>query len=170
MKRRIYAAFFYVMSFRQKTFPIYKNSGFTLVELIVVILIIGILSISIAPRFFGVSSYEERRALNELLTALRHTQQMAMNRGGEIRFVLTANHFTVELTDGTQLRSPDGLRHSTCVTPTCYKKSFEGVSASISPAGPIIYDGLGKPNSGFTISIGSKKIQVETETGYAHQI
>lgn len=158
------------MPFQKKLFSSFKNTGFTLVELIVVILIIGILSISIAPRFFTISSYEERRALDELLTALRHTQQMAMNRGGNIRLVLTANDFTVELTDGTQLRSPDGSRHSTCVTPICYKKSFEGVSASILPAGPIIYDGLGKPNTGFTILIGSKQIQIEAETGYAHQI
>ena len=146
------------------------NTGFTLVELIVVILITGILSISIAPRFFGVASYEDRRAVDELLTALRYTQQMAMNRGGNIQLVLTANDYTVELTDGTQLRSPDGSRHVSCGTPICYKKDFEGVTASISPAGPIIYDSLGRPGAGYTIDIGSKRIQIEQETGYAHQI
>jgi len=141
--------------------------GFTLVELIVVILLIGILSISIAPRFFTVSSYQDRRAVDELLTALRYTQQMAMNRGGNIRLVLTANDYTVELTDGTQLRSPDGSRHPSCVTPICYKKDLEGVSAS---AATIIYDSLGRPNAGIIITVGSKQIQVEQETGYAHQL
>lgn len=155
------------MLFRKIQFPVLQNKGFTLVELIVVILIIGILSISIAPRFFAVSSYEDRRAVDELLTALRYTQQMAMNRGGNIRLVLTANDYTVELTDGTQLRSPDGSRHSSCITPICYKKDLEGVSAS---ATTIVYDSLGRPNAGQTITIGSKQIQIEAETGYAHQL
>lgn len=158
--------------------PRILSNGFTLVELIVVILLIGILSISIAPRFFGVSSYQDRRAVDELLTTLRYTQQMAMNRGGNIQLDLSANDYTVELTDGTQLRSPDGSIHQDCILlglTLCYKKDFEGATASILPAGPIIYDSLGRPNSGFIISIGSnpsalKQIQIEAETGYAHQI
>ena len=77
-----------IRNFNQCSLKVF--SGFTLVELIVVILITGILSISIAPRFFGVSAYEDRKAADELLTALRHTQQMAMNRGGDIQLVLTA--------------------------------------------------------------------------------
>lgn len=159
----------------QQRISLHNFTGFTLVELIVVILLIGILSISIAPRFFGVASYQDRRAVDELLTALRYTQQMAMNRGGYIQLDLTATDYTIELTDGTPLRSPDGSRHPTCGTPICYKKDFEGATATISPAGPIIYDSLGRPNSSFIISIGSnpsalKQIQIEAETGYAHQL
>lgn len=159
----------------KKPISLHSITGFTLVELIVVILLIGILSISIAPRFFAVGSYQDRRAVDEILVALRYTQQMAMNRGGNIQLDLTASDYTVELTDGTQLRSPDGSRHPSCGTPICYKKDLKGASASILPAGPIIYDSLGKPNSGFIISIGSnpsalKQIQIEAETGYAYQI
>ena len=147
-----------------------NKKGFTLVELIVVILLTGILSISIAPRFFAVSSYEDRRAVDEMLVALRHAQQMAMNRGGNIRFTLNATYFTVDLSDGTPLRSPDGSKHPSCITPICYRKDLNGVTATMVPAGPIIYDGLGKPNTGYSITAGSKHIQIEAETGYAHQI
>lgn len=146
------------------------SSGFTLVELIVTILIVGILSISIAPRFFGVSSYEDRRAVDELLASLHHAQQMAMNRGGNIRFTLNATYFTVDLSDGTPLRNPDGSRHPSCLTPICYRKDLNGVTTTISPAGSILYDGLGKPNASYTISVGSKQIKIEAETGYAHQL
>ena len=156
------------MSSRQFIFHKKYNNGFTLVELIVVILIIGILSVSIAPRFFGVSSYEDRKTVDDLLTTLRYTQQMAMNRGGNIRFILTSNNYTVELTDGTQLRSPDGLKHSSCnAIPFCYKKDLDVASATTAT---IVYDRLGKPSSGLTISIGSKQIRIEQETGYAHQL
>lgn len=92
--------------FKPKLQTFKKNySGFTLVELIVVILITGILSISVAPRFFGVASYENRQVTDELLSALRYSQQMAMNRGGNIELVLTANNFTVQLSGGGDLRT-----------------------------------------------------------------
>ena len=150
------------MPLQKNLFSSFKNTGFTLVELIVVILIIGILSISIAPRFFAVSSYQDRKTLDELLTALRHTQQMAMNRGGNIQLDLTTNQFRVERTIAPiDLRSPEGLFP--------YVKTFpSGVTAS--PASTIIYDRLGRPNAGYIINIGSKRIQIEAETGYAHQI
>lgn len=143
------------------------NNGFTLVELIVVILLIGILSISIAPRFFTVGSYQDRRAVDELLSALRHAQQMAMNRGGNIRIVVTTTQFRVERTIiPFELRSPDGIRHPSCGTPFCYVKDFPaGVTAS--SAVTIIYDSLGRPDTGPTITLRSQKIQVEQETGYA---
>ena len=150
-----------LLSKSKQFFSFHNQNGFTLVELIVVILLIGILSVSIAPRFFTVGSYEDRRAVDELLVALRHAQQMAMNRGGNLRFTLNSNSFTIDLTDGTALRSPDG------VTP--YTKQFPG-NLTASPTGSIIYDGLGKPNTGYTINIGSKQIKIEAETGYAHQI
>lgn len=139
-----------------------KITGFTLVELIVVILIIGILSISIAPRFFGVSSYEDRKAADELLAALRHTQQMAMNRGGDIQLVLTSTNFTVQISGGAALRSPDGR--------LTYGKYFPAnVVVSSTPALPTIinYDRLGRPNTGYVISVGSQQVVIEEETGYA---
>lgn len=143
------------------------TNGFTLVELIVVILIIGILSVSVAPRFFGVASYENRQATDELLSALRYSQQMAMNRGGDIQIVLTANNFTVQLSDGSPLRSPDGR--------IPYTKEFPN-NINVTP-NTIRYNALGQPVdatndpllNNFTININNNPaITVEANTGYAH--
>ena len=136
------------------------SQGFTLVELIVVVLLIGILSISIAPRFFGVSSYEDRKAADELRSALRHTQQLAMNRGGNVQLVLTSTNLTVQLSDGTPLRSPDGRMP--------YEKTFP-TNVAVSPVpSTITYNTLGKPNAGYAFTVGTQTVTVEPETGYAH--
>lgn len=143
--------------------PLNSPTGFTLVELIVVILLIGILSISIAPRFFTVTAYEDRKAVDELLTTFRHTQQMAMNRGGNIQLLLTTSNFTVQISGGSPIRSPDGQ--------SSYIRKFpSNVAVSSVPALPVTinYDGLGRPDAGYVINIGSRQITVEEETGYAH--
>lgn len=149
---------------------IQKPSGFTLVELIVVILIIGILSVSVAPRFFNVTSYENRQAADEVLSALRYSQQMAMNRGGNIQLVLNANNFVVQRSGGGALRSPDGI--------IPYSKTFPaGVTASPNPIPQTInFDALGQPGdisgllfaSNVSLVIGTNTITIEATTGYAH--
>lgn len=150
------------MSNRKIQYSIFQNKAFTLVELIVVILIIGILSISIAPRFFSVNSYQDRRAVDELLVALRYTQQMAMARGVNIQLDLQNNSYTIELaTTGTDLRSPDGIP---------YPHIFDGVTSSTPNS--IEYDQLGRrvPDAQIDLNIGTKTIRIEQGTGYAHQI
>ncbi|MDH5394848.1 MAG: type II secretion system GspH family protein [Gammaproteobacteria bacterium] len=137
-----------------------KYVGFTLVELIVVILLTAILSISIAPRFFAVSAYEDRKTADELLAALRHSQQMAMTRGGGIQLLLTATNFTVQTSAGSGLRSPDGR--------IPYSKPFP-TNVVVTPVPTTIsYDRLGRPDAGYSISVGAQTITVEAETGYAH--
>ena len=143
-----------------------KITGFTLVELVVVILLIGILSISIAPRFFGVASYENRRATDELLSALRYSQQMAMNRGGNIELVLTANNFTVQLSGGGDLRSPDGLIpyikiFPDNINPTPDTVRFNALGQPVTVAGaPLTVD--------TTLTINATNaITIRANTGYA---
>ena len=147
-----------------------KSLGITLVELIVVILILGILSVSIAPRFFAVASYENRQAVDELFTALRYTQQIAMNRGGDIQLILRPTNFTVQISGGGNLRSPDGL--------IPYTKEFPpSVTASPNPNPQIInYNALGQPESSSGIAfatntsliVGTHTITIEADTGYVH--
>ncbi|MCW8832305.1 MAG: type II secretion system GspH family protein [Colwellia sp.] len=57
-----------------------KQSGFTLVELITVIILIGILAVTVLPKFDGTASYEAHAHRAQLIAALRLTQQRAMQQ------------------------------------------------------------------------------------------
>lgn len=53
-------------------------AGFTLIELVTVIILIAILSVNVLPKFFSSSGFEEYTYRDELLTKLRGIQQRAM--------------------------------------------------------------------------------------------
>lgn len=54
-----------------------RIKGFTLIELITVIIIIGILSVTVMPKFFSSSGYEEYTYRSEIISLLRSAQLKA---------------------------------------------------------------------------------------------
>ncbi|HCJ29135.1 MAG TPA: prepilin-type cleavage/methylation domain-containing protein [Pseudomonas sp.] len=62
-----------------------KQRGFTIVELILVIVIIGILAAVVGPRFFARNNFDERFYFEETLSAIRYAQKLAVASGCRIR-------------------------------------------------------------------------------------
>ena len=56
----------------------YDGKGFTLVELVVVILLLGILAAFAIPQFFQLGDYRERAAYDEVAGAVRYAQKLAV--------------------------------------------------------------------------------------------
>lgn len=56
------------------------NSGFTLVELIIVIVLLGIVSVTALPRFFDKAGVEEATVQDQFISVLRRMQNQAMQQ------------------------------------------------------------------------------------------
>jgi prepilin-type N-terminal cleavage/methylation domain-containing protein len=59
---------------------LYKNKGFTLVELIVVIVILGILATTALPKFINLSSDSRKAALNGLAGSISSTVSLVHSK------------------------------------------------------------------------------------------
>ena len=146
------------------------SHGFTLVELIVTLILVGILAVVAIPRLVGIGSYDTLGFYDRVASGLRYAQKQAIAKRRNVcaAFSATAVTFTFAPVAGagqpcnTNLVGPGGQSPYT-VTP-----EGNGV-AFTSPPTNFSYDALGRPSTGQSISItgdGTRTLSVEPETGY----
>jgi MSHA pilin protein MshC len=86
-----------------------RAQGFTLLELIAVLMIVAVLAYFFAPRFIDRSGFEDRAFADQLLAGLRYGQKLARTQG---RFVCVSlaqdTTTTVAFTQGADANCSDG--------------------------------------------------------------
>lgn len=70
----------------------FAQRGFTLVELVTVLVILGLLAVTVLPRFLQRSSFETRTAQDTLISAARQAQQLAMAKAVNANVQLITNN------------------------------------------------------------------------------
>ena len=82
-----------------KNFQVEADSrGFTIIELIMVVVLIGILAVSIVPKFVDTSAFSLTGAAAMVAADIRYTQELAMstNSSKTIVFTTSNNYYTVD--------------------------------------------------------------------------
>jgi MSHA pilin protein MshC len=138
-----------------------KDRGFTLVELITVMILVGILAATALPRFFDNNVFQSRGAADQVKAALRYAQKVAIAQHRGVSAVISAGAAT------------------DCATALVGGNVNCVISNSVTPAlvtpGTIGFDALGRPRlndvafaAAQVVSVGGADITIEQETGYVH--
>lgn len=135
------------------------ETGFTLIELIVVLVILGTLSAVAAPRWQSFSEYSSAATRDEMVAALLYTQQLAMmDRSSTVTFTTSSSSYSITV-NGSAISLPEGGGS--------YPRNIDP-AVSLSPATTLTFDALGAISSATTFNLsGGLQICVAT-SGFAY--
>jgi MSHA pilin protein MshC len=149
-----------------------REYGFTIVELVAVMVIVGIIASVSAPRFVGVDAFDARGSYGTLTAALRYAQKTAIAQ----RRTVYANVNTSSRTVCLGYTSNCSSAVIDPSTQAVYAKTLSSNVTITSSANTIGFDGLGRPvpNTGATFTIqnaivpseSTRTITIEQDTGY----
>ena len=142
-----------------------QYAGFTLLELITIIVIVGILALVVAPRFGTSGSFDSRGFYDKATAIVRFAQKTAVAWRRPVFVCVTATQVTAGSATGcgTPLTNP--------VTNSLARETApSGVTLNVTE---FSFDGLGRPSAAATITFIStiagdpaRTITVAAETGH----
>ena len=146
--------------------------GFTIVELVAVMVITGIVAAIAAPRFVGVDAFDARGSYSTLTAALRYAQKTAIAQRRNV--YANVNPSTRSVCLGYTSNCSSAVIDP--ATQVAYAKTLSSNVAITASATPLGFDGLGRPipNASATFTIQNtvvpsepiRTITIEQDTGY----
>lgn len=141
-----------------------RNTGFTLMELIVVLLLVGILAAFAAPRL-NLTTFRQTGFFQQAFSTIRYGQKLAIASGCTVDVTINSTQCLLDWAGGgtcpaagTDIPNPASGNSNFC----------DDSTAEGTPSATFSFDNIGRPSAAPTITFGSQTITVEAETGYAH--
>lgn len=168
-----------------------RQSGFTLIELIMVIVLIGIMAVSVAPKFNS-GSFKAVEIAGEVLEAVRYTQTLAMNHSGladsdsdgnrdYYGIYFASNGYTVAIMDSDNIATPIAAVPALSGNSANYVQSWASGITLTSTVSPVFFSSRGEPLTSagtalssnpvitVTVSGNSDTITIQQVTGFAYR-
>jgi len=145
-------------------------NGFTMVELVVTLVILGLLAAYAAPRFFDAQTFSNRGFYNETINAVRYAQQFAVATNCNVQVNLTSSGYALNHPTNN---CNTGDYNQAVPHPARVGNDFEGSDSSVgvSPTTTFTFNALGVPSfsSNLAVTVGGISFTIHADTGYIEE-
>ena len=147
-----------------------REAGYSLVELVLVIVILATIGVLAGPRFFDNDAFDERGYYDELASVIRYAQKVAVASGCRVAVDITANSYAL----AQQAPLAGHCDPADVSFPVAVRLSTGDVVAGSAPAGvttapaiTIVYDALGRTDlaGSQNIAVGARTMTVQADSG-----
>jgi MSHA pilin protein MshC len=149
-------------------------AGFTLIELVMTIVIVGILAAVAAPRFYNNNVFQSRGFADQVQASLRYAQKeaIAQHRNVCVTFTLPApSTITLRIASLSGAAKPCDSPLTSPTGGSYVITAPAGIAFAALPTA-FNFDALGRPNPSalppISITGATNSITIEAETGYVH--
>ena len=148
-----------------------RQRGFTLVELIITVIIVGILAVVALPRFIDKLAFETRGFVDQTLSTLQYARKVAVASGRNVCVVASAAGNSLAVTMASNRGSSQAcLPANVLANPSAEWASYAGVAYGTALATTFRGDGSAVATIAphFTVTGDSTYTIVVESTGYVH--
>lgn len=148
----------------------HRNRGYTIVEVLLVIVILAILGTVAGPRFFDNDAFDERAYYDELVSALRYAQKTAVASGCPVRvdvgvtsYALSQQTIAAGHCDASDASFPVPVRLPTGEVMS--GTAPDGITTA--PTATVTYNALGQTSlaANQALAVGARTLTVQADSG-----
>lgn len=141
-----------------------KHSGFTMVELVTVMIVVAILAVAIFPRFANRQNFDELGQHDRVKAAVEFARKTAIAQRRNVCVVVGAG--TLTITQGVTFGAGCTLALTDPTKGTPFSIPPVSGAALVSTLSPIVFDAQGSTPGNATLTVGARTINVFAGTGY----
>lgn len=153
--------------------------GFTVIEIVMALVIVGVLAVAAGSKFFSTIDYDRKVYYDEVLNSIRYARKLAVATGGHIQVNLTSTSMTLQnRTEGSNCTT--GTTFQPILDPAnktsgYVKTAPSSVTLTFSANWPIYFNGLGQAirasdcsvvTTGTVTVVSGNTVTVIGETGF----
>lgn len=150
---------------------IFTQAGFTLLELVLVMIIIGVLSATALPKFTATSDYQTKALFDDTLNTLRYAQKLSIASGCQVQVSLTSHGYALKLpVTESQCRAAAPVFSVAIQRPGSQTAfAINEPNLFISPSATFTFDTLGRASMDVVVNVNTiHSITVVKSTGFVY--